>query len=1608
MDLRQTWLLLTFHLVRTSNNMNPNTWILFSKHPKQTECFVIDFRHYCHPISRSQTQSSCIDGSLWSFSVLEKNDVTTDELVRWIIPIEIIEQYAAYLINNTSLSISETFVCNCTQNRIGRLCEYEITTKAGSPGEILDTQMGTSKKNNYETLTSYVDGIICEATNAELLEWRHICDGIIQCENGADESSCHLLEFHKCEDDEYQCRNGMCIPTMFVFDAMPDCMDMSDEQELEELNQRYYDCSKTASLDCDDRVCRKDQFSCGNGDCVPWSAILNNIQGCANFRHTAYLCATFDILMNSFSNWFGICQQTVPSSPLLKNTSSCQSSLEHLLNNRNEPHLRKLAVENIIDRCPEMIPYSEKNVLSSNVKLFYKKALIESFYKSRSNFDKSIPRTPHLYCIGGKIVCPGMAQMHFPTDYCIDYGEFQKLIVYPFLPISHLLCQWALNQTSTKIEKDPNYYSTLLTLSYQCQNTSELVSIRRINDGFIDCLYGDDERNGGYTVTEPFRYRCQTVTSPSQYVSYAKLGNGINECADGSDEISKELQWFSFKCDTNENYACWVFQGDRVNENRIKNARLHFHRYCDSIWDTMDGHDEMNCSRWICKQGLYQCNRTGQCIDRKYLCDREFDCNDGEDELNCSPRSRQWILEEQCHKITEYFCITNQYLKNRTLYRPCILSSQVGDHHIDCIGARDERNILSCSDYRMLGDRFLCDNQTRCVDYRALCDGIYDCFDRTDELICFWNRSWCPIGQFSCANFKGCLSRRCDNSNGCSDKSHWFWCPNSTNEHYIYRSSKKKRLVSENASCYRQPDERQKRSFPRLLIDSNRNNETAVLPTHYNYCNRGFYLLSNPQSKLVCFCPPTFYGDRCQFNSRRITVRTRFDRRHRFDLPIVLNVLVMLSLNDSDILDHQFFSDENKDFPTKSDTYLVYPRPKLSGNYSVLIEAYNLTNLVYFWKFPIGPLDFLPVLRITKILRFPERTLPWRCANSYCKNDGTCYWGQNDQYLCLCPRGWKGTLCEIKMNHINCAPHSLARTDNICVCPYGYLEPYCFVENRKCEQAKCPLNEICFPISTPYAYKHICICNTSNCNSDRPVIALHRQLPNRSPFLLQLLQLVGDYPTIRQQILIRPFTQFPLIETIKTRDIRSDMGKLPEIGLLYVFESNLYSIERTLFLLFLNCSHASRNYTVDLDLQPYRWYVLAEKERHSVTLFPSYCLNQTYGSCFLSQSYLCYCHYSNISRSDCLSYEQRYTNCTYCSNRGQCVQGDLANKADFICICPKCVIGLLCQFSLSRLSISLELLIEKIDWGVYHFIVPIFLLFMGIIFNGFSLITFAHRKSRQTGVGLHLLAESICSLLVLVLLCARTIYLYMLRRIHISSEINKTLCKSLPFLMYTFYYISLWLMAFVTVERALTIVQGSRRTFLQKPTAIVLFIFIVSVTISGSNYIYIYQYKLVRHPENIFAWCVREIEPNEQLFTQSFLFIHQIIPFLINIIAAITIIVTISRSKDHVHKKPKRSTFVVQTRKRIDLLLGPLACFLMQLPEIIILFLNSCDYDDTKWFLPLILLTYYVSFGPHISLFFLYVLPSKLYQNIFSRDTLLGKRMFHMFHRFSVFMKRRP
>ncbi|CAF2986944.1 unnamed protein product [Rotaria sp. Silwood2] len=259
------------------------------------------------------------------------------------------------------------------------------------------------------------------------------------------------------------------------------------------------------------------------------------------------------------------------------------------------------------------------------------------------------------------------------------------------------------------------------------------------------------------------------------------------------------------------------------------------------------------------------------------------------------------------------------------------------------------------------------------------------------------------------------------------------------------------------------------------------------------------------------------------------------------------------------------------------------------------------------------------------------------------------------------------------------------------------------------------------------------------------------------------------------------------------------------------------------------------------------------------------------------------------------------------------------------------------------------------------------------------------------GTGIYLLINSIRSQLIFITLLIRITCLHMIDQIILNEEVNRVLCKSLPYLMFSLNYVSLWLTAFVTVERAIAATLPAQFLSFRKPKSAVFLCVLLSTFVFASMYPHLNQYKLINHSSNLHPWCILENESNEQSFMQYISLIHQISPFCINVIAALVIIISIDRSKAHIHQCSALDTLKQQARQQKDLLLGPFICFLTQLPQIIVLFLDICIYDEQLWFVHLTLITYYISFTPQLNLFFLYVLPSPLFKDLLFTETIIGK-----------------
>ncbi|XP_033182595.1 atrial natriuretic peptide-converting enzyme-like [Anabas testudineus] len=117
----------------------------------------------------------------------------------------------------------------------------------------------------------------------------------------------------------------------------------------------------------------------------------------------------------------------------------------------------------------------------------------------------------------------------------------------------------------------------------------------------------------------------------------------------------------------------------------------------------------------------------GQCVPKRFLCDGDDDCLDRSDEFNCSLGSERlqtsdwmkWIQDSVCDKADVHHCGDGH----------CVPKSYLCDGDYDCMDRSDELN-CSCN----LTFQHHCDG--RCIPKRYVCDRSNNCLDKSDELNC--------------------------------------------------------------------------------------------------------------------------------------------------------------------------------------------------------------------------------------------------------------------------------------------------------------------------------------------------------------------------------------------------------------------------------------------------------------------------------------------------------------------------------------------------------------------------------------------------------------------------------------------------------------------------------------------------------------------------------------------------------------------------------------------------------------------------------------------------------------------------------------------------------
>ncbi|CAF3159232.1 unnamed protein product [Rotaria sp. Silwood2] len=114
---------------------------------------------------------------------------------------------------------------------------------------------------------------------------------------------------------------------------------------------------------------------------------------------------------------------------------------------------------------------------------------------------------------------------------------------------------------------------------------------------------------------------------------------------------------------------------------------------------------------------------------------------------------------------------------------------------------------------------------------------------------------------------------------------------------------------------------------------------------NYWYCNRGIHMLFENNKTTKCLCPPSYFGERCQWENQRISLTIQLIYRTSTFGMSVFQVIIMLIDEQRQITSYheQITYVPKRDCKTKFNIYLLYPdQPKnSSANYSIHIDIFD-------------------------------------------------------------------------------------------------------------------------------------------------------------------------------------------------------------------------------------------------------------------------------------------------------------------------------------------------------------------------------------------------------------------------------------------------------------------------------------------------------------------------------------------------------------------------------------------------------------------------------------------------------------------------------------------
>ena len=1072
-------------------------------------------------------------------------------------------------------------------------------------------------------------------------------------------------------------------------------------------------------------------------------------------------------------------------------------------------------------------------------------------------------------------------------------------------------------------------YSTTL---FSCDtNSSKCISHHRRMDRIQDCNNNiDEETNGTCEIKQSQRMKCSSHTDVC--IAPVSILDGTNDCSNGDDEKALISRSVSFQ-----------------------NLCNRFQEIPTELINGRNESDETDCEMWQCNNTYNRCNGIYNCLDEI-------------DEANC-PQSLCPVFYHPCVSV-----ITKKFI--------CLPMIQVNDDNIDCIGGSDERQY--CRDRypskSQSNVRFRCMNDTKCLSMDDFCNNYEICEYKDDEIGCEGHTPSVELGG-RCTKFAD--KNRTQNENLICNITDEFVRP------IIYFSLRNAKTYPILNSIFNDTDDNVDLQQDQIKNVSNEVfNEFQIDLFQAWYCNYGIIVYESTFDNLKCLCPPSFYGDRCQYQNQRVSLTIQFYQELTFDQQDAY--LIFVALFDDQYRIHSY--DEiiyapKRDCNTKHNVYLLYEKqPKdNSRNYSIRVDVFSKINLIYYtsWYITI-PFQFLPVNRISTRLKIPAQTIQiskggcsLKCVHGQCTK-----YGNIDKFFCRCSQGWMGYLCNVDVEHLcNCVKGSICvgtiGNRSICICPVGRFGPRCLLQNTVCSSAanRCNHNGQCIPIDDRISTSNYsCLCNEgfsgSNCEITNTKIEISfKDLDIPQAILAHFIQVFPNQNPVRSTLFKR---------------IRYDT------------DTAIIFMQSPFHLVFVEIS---RKYYLTVVQQIYR------PLNNIITRIKFYhvpCQQRAELVCFYDEKYMCLCDHSR--HANCFEFDHYMNyNCqghNYCEN-GQCFQDDAICPTISFCACTECFFGRRCQFNTQGFDLSLDAIIGHSIYPNVHFLrqpniikvtvtITIVMYLIALVNGILTLITFRADSLRKLGSGIYLITASIVALINIHIFALKVLFLILNQMSLITNLVFLRFnCITFDFLLKFLSNSGNWLSACVAIERTVCIWKKTKFNQLKskyaaKWTIICVLLFTCLTVIPDPIYRRLIHDNDDDDEQRI--WCIVTYAKHLKNYMSFMNIFHFIVPFIINFISALLIIIMVARTRSIVHKK---QTYKEHLRQQFiehkHLLITPCVLILLTLPRLIISFASSCMKSTREpW---LYLIGYFISFIPYIFIFILFVVPSDTYMKQFKIET---------------------